>query len=306
MSFCSYPTYTSKENSTTSSANPSLSLKPSKVYSQYNIEYQCLAKEQEHGSSGQTIRRATGMGDILLYVSLAIVVLWTMRLARSKGRNPFLWGGASLGLMLLPSWPSPSLLSMAPMIALLFMKSPHTRRTISLESITCPKCQALHSTGHQYCVNCGWELEKPYVKDTTERVSSTMAASEKPEPVAISTEAPERVPETTLAPEPRLSVEESVADEEKPSQEMETEESQEPPKLVFRRPLTAASLTERGLALFGQGKFQEAVDQFTKAIALDPNYRLAWARRAEAYDRLGLNAKAAEDQHHLETLGDAG
>jgi hypothetical protein len=241
------------------------------------------------------------MGDILLYLSLAVVVLWTMRLARSKGRNPFLWGGASLGLMLLPSWPS--LLGMAPMIALLFMKSPHTRRSIILESITCPKCQVPHSTGHQYCVNCGWELEKPYVKDTAERVSPTMATSEKPEPIAISTEAPERVPETNLTPEPRLLVEESVADEEKSSQEMETEESQEPPKLVFRRPLTAASLTERGLALFDQGRFQEAIDQFTKAIALDPNYRPAWARRAEAYGRLGYDTKAEEDQRHLEILG---
>jgi hypothetical protein len=239
------------------------------------------------------------MGDILLYLSLAVVVLWTMRLARSKGRNPFLWGGASVGLMLIPSWPS--LLGMAPMIVLLFMKAPHARRSTSLESVTCPKCQVLHSTGHKFCVNCGWELEKPYVKDASansERVSPTMITSEKPEPVTISIETSERVPETILNPEPRLFAEETVADEETSS----PEESQEAPKLVFRRPLTAASLTERGLALFNQGKFQEAVDQFTKAIALDPNYRPAWARRAEAYGRLGQDTKAAEDQRHLDAL----
>lgn len=243
------------------------------------------------------------MGDIWLYLSLAVVVLWTMRLARSKGRNPFLWGGASLGLMLLPPWPV--LLGMAPMIVLLFIKAPHVRRSISLESINCPKCQVLHSTGHQYCVNCGWELEKPYVKDTSatpERVSPTAAASEKPEPITIAAETPERVPETILAPEPRLLVEETVAEEEIPLQVAGPEESQEPPKLVFHRPLTAASLTERGLALFNQGRFQEAIDQFTKAIALDPDYEPAWAGRADAYGRLGRDTKAAEDQRHLETL----
>jgi hypothetical protein len=244
------------------------------------------------------------MGDILLYVSLAVVVLWTMRLARSRGRNPFLWGGASLGLMLLPSWPA--LLGMAPMIVLLFMKAPQARRSISLESITCPKCQALHSTGHQYCVNCGWELEKPYFKDTpasSERIPPAITTSEKPEPVAISTERPERVPETSLAPESRSLSEEAIIDKEALPQEAGPEESQEPPKLVFHRPLTPASLTERGLALFNQGKFQEAIDQFTKAIALDPNYKAAWARRAEAYGRLGQDAKAEADQRRLETLG---
>jgi hypothetical protein len=244
------------------------------------------------------------MDDILLYLSLAVVVLWTMRLARSKGRNPFLWGGAALGLMLLPSWPA--LLGMAPMIVLLFMKAPQVRRSISLESITCPKCQALHSTGHKYCVNCGWELEKPYLKDTpasSERITPTIMTSEKPEPVTVSTERLERVSETISAPESRNYSEEAVTDEETLSPEVGPEESQGPPKLIFHRPLTPASLTERGLALFNQGRFQEAIDQFTKAIALDPNYRAAWASRAEAYGRLGQDIKAEADQRRLGTLG---
>ena len=54
------------------------------------------------------------------------------------------------------------------------------------------------------------------------------------------------------------------------------------------RPIpTPANLTERGVSLFNQGRFQEAIDQFTKAIALDPDYKEAWERRAEAYGRLG-------------------
>jgi Tfp pilus assembly protein PilF len=62
-------------------------------------------------------------------------------------------------------------------------------------------------------------------------------------------------------------------------------------------------MTERGLALFGQGKIQEAIDQFTKAIALDPSYLAAWQRRAEAYQRLGRPKEAAEDIRRLQALG---
>jgi Tfp pilus assembly protein PilF len=65
---------------------------------------------------------------------------------------------------------------------------------------------------------------------------------------------------------------------------------------------TAASMTERGVRLFNQGRIQESLDQFTKAIALDPNHVDAWARRAEAYARLGRGAEAAEDRRRFETL----
>jgi Tfp pilus assembly protein PilF len=61
-------------------------------------------------------------------------------------------------------------------------------------------------------------------------------------------------------------------------------------------------MTERGLALVNQGRVREAVDQFTKAIALDPRYREAWANRAQAYSQLGLNDKAASDQRQLEAI----
>jgi Tfp pilus assembly protein PilF len=61
-------------------------------------------------------------------------------------------------------------------------------------------------------------------------------------------------------------------------------------------------MTERGINLFSQGRFQEAVDQFTKAIALDPKYRLAWERRAEAYGRLGRAERAAADKQQLEAI----
>ena len=66
--------------------------------------------------------------------------------------------------------------------------------------------------------------------------------------------------------------------------------------------LTAAGMTERGLALVNQGRVREAVDQFTKAIALDPRYREAWANRAKAYSELGLSEKAAADRQQLEAI----
>ena len=69
------------------------------------------------------------------------------------------------------------------------------------------------------------------------------------------------------------------------------------------RPIpTPANLTARGIELFNEGRFQEAIDQFTKAIALDPNYREAWERRAEAYGRMGRSERQKADQSRLEAI----
>jgi len=65
---------------------------------------------------------------------------------------------------------------------------------------------------------------------------------------------------------------------------------------------TAAVMTSRGIERFDEGRYQEAIDQFTKAIALDPNYADAWQRRAEAYAQLGRSEQAAEDRRHLQGL----
>jgi tetratricopeptide (TPR) repeat protein len=225
-------------------------------------------------------------------------------MARSKGRNPFLWGGLSLGLMLIPSWSE--LLGMAPMIVLLFLKAPQAApQEVRQDTVTCPKCRALHAAGHTYCVNCGWELAKPYLEEAPARYEeapvSQFNTTEEPESVARVAEpiqlaaGPERVTEES----PLL--EKSPA-EESGSKEGETAEQPEVPQPVFRPPLTPAGFTEYGSTLFNQGKFQEAIDQFTKALALDPRYIPAWARRAEAYLRLGRESKAEEDRRHLDGL----
>ena len=65
---------------------------------------------------------------------------------------------------------------------------------------------------------------------------------------------------------------------------------------------TAARMTERGLTLLNDDKSQEAIDQFTKALALQADYGPAWGGRAEAYAKLGRNAEAAEDRPRLESI----
>ena len=65
---------------------------------------------------------------------------------------------------------------------------------------------------------------------------------------------------------------------------------------------TAAVMTARGIERFGEGKYQEAIDQFTKALALDPDYADALQRRAEAYAQMGRSEQAAQDRRHHQGL----
>ena len=65
---------------------------------------------------------------------------------------------------------------------------------------------------------------------------------------------------------------------------------------------TAAIMVSRGIERFSERKFQEAIDQFTKAIALDANYAEAWERRSEAYAQLGRQEQAEDDRRHLQGL----
>jgi Tfp pilus assembly protein PilF len=64
-------------------------------------------------------------------------------------------------------------------------------------------------------------------------------------------------------------------------------------------------LTSRGIERFNEGKVQESIDQFTKALAMDSNHAEAWERRAEAYTRLGRNDEADEDRRRLAAINPA-
>jgi Tfp pilus assembly protein PilF len=61
-------------------------------------------------------------------------------------------------------------------------------------------------------------------------------------------------------------------------------------------------MTARGAAFLSEGKLQDAIDQFTKAIALDPSHREALERRAEAYTREGRQERADEDYQKVQAL----
>jgi hypothetical protein len=64
------------------------------------------------------------------------------------------------------SVPSPILPGMAPMAFLLFFKrAPQAPTVIPEDRVICPKCQAYHATGHNFCVNCGWQLDRPYTPE---------------------------------------------------------------------------------------------------------------------------------------------
>lgn len=282
-----------------------------------------------------------------MFFSLALVVLWTVRMANAKGKNPFLWGGISFSLSLVPqfvdSWPA--LLGMGPMVVLIFMKSQRTavEKPNSQTTITCPKCQAYHALGHTYCVNCGWELKRPFTEPTSPRSGTatapqiqlepmtdvesadrveqrTSGASTPPQPTEMMPEteaaspdavSPDAVSPDAVSPEPVTPEAVSTNDggegdrEEVPSEPVNPEPvAPEPvaPEPVVSRPITPARFTEQGLDLLALGKCQEAVDQFTKAIALDATYSSAWEHRAEAYARQGRNDKAVEDRLTLENL----
>lgn len=270
-------------------------------------------------------------------ISLAIIVLWTARLARAKGMNPLAWGVGSALLMaagwfLLPEWRSYMVfVGMGPLVFLLLFRSPLFRRnnpaaatTARVAAVSCPRCAAADPGGQNYCVHCGWDLSRPYAEsaDSGETAAPAASPAESAATVlestadigaATVTESPpkpaETAPEATATPaaSPETPPAAPVAapilaqDTEPPPETAESAPAAPPPPAVRRIP-TAANLTEQGIALFGQGRVQEAIDQFTKAIALDPKYRLAWEQRAEAYGRLGRAERQAADRRQLETI----
>ena len=146
--------------------------------------------------------------DLMTYFSMGVVVLWTMRMARSRSQNHWLWGGASILLMMasgLLSVPSPILPGMAPMAFLLFFRrAPQAPAAIPEDRVICPKCQAYHATGHNFCVNCGWQLDRPYAPEGS--------TPEDPAP-EISTRAEQPEAAATLASEVPTDVIPTVLDE---------------------------------------------------------------------------------------------
>ena len=259
------------------------------------------------------------MSIILQILSLLFVVLWTARLARNKGRSALVWGGVAaipaVGLLdIFPEWIT--VLCMLPMLALVFMPA---RRSIATDggqdaTTPCPRCQHAHEPGPTFCTNCGWELARPYATTDGATAATDAAESAGAQGPAHGTAAGDGVeqtgpvPDANARPTPEPVMASQQVDEAEPSAAQATSTDPDPAPafsmapLTITRPLTAAGMTELGRSLFNQGRVREAVDQFTKAIALDPRYREAWANRARAYTELGLNEKAAADRQQLEAI----
>ena len=246
------------------------------------------------------------MADLFQYLVVFLLAVWTARLAITKGRNGWAWGGAALILGLLP-W---HLIGVLPVLALMFVKQPSPSPAVQADQLSCARCAKLHSEGQHFCTGCGWDLKDAHSSNE----------SDKGQPISSRTQAPTTVPPTEVAQTPEtaeapanapatLSEEEVV-----PSDDTTSEPALE---VVGDQPRnehvpwgtydvgvapTAAAMVSRGIERFDNGKFQEAIDQFTKAIALDPNYADAWERRSQAYAQLGRPKQAEDDRRHLQGL----
>ena len=261
------------------------------------------------------------MAEIFQYLVVFSLALWTARLAISKGRNAWGWGGAALLLGLLP-W---HLFGVLPVLALLFIKNPATSPAVDPDRLSCPRCAKTYSGGQHFCTGCGWDLNVTYSPEETDGVQpapvqaqtaipSTPVAKPAEAAPAPTAQAPET--ETPVAAEAPTS--ETAQEESAPETAVEAETPEEaasaPPEdepVTEHVPWgtydpgvapTAAVMTARGIERFDEAKYQEAIDQFTKAIALDPNYAEAWQRRAEAYSQLGRSDQAEKDRRHLQGL----
>ena len=254
----------------------------------------------------------------MLIAALTLVSIWTARSARAKGRNPWLWGGASFVLGI----PTVHLFVVVPLMILMFLKNPQPQSGTVAETTTCPKCQSDSVRNSRFCTNCGWELARVNTIDTPQELAepTRVPSTQTQEPTEV-TQAPgqgngaqptEAATETSAGPVAESPAQPVTAQPATAKADAEPAGDPAPEDTPAAAPTyrkvipvdapTASAMTERGVQLFNQGRTQEAIDQFTKAIALDANYVEAWAKRAEAYALLGRGDQAAEDRRRLDSL----
>ena len=246
------------------------------------------------------------MAEIFQYLVVLLLAVWTARLAITKGRNGWIWGAAALILGLLP-W---HLIGVIPVLALMFIKTPVSSSVTQPTPLTCLRCEKSHSDGQHFCTGCGWDLKQTNPPEELDEHRDSINLPSVP--TAINSVEVSQVSETTDSPaETQVFV--SEHENAKPDIEMPEPDSETPlaePQEEYvpwgtydvGEAPTAAIMVSRGIERFSEGKFQEAIDQFTKAIALDANYAEAWERRSEAYAQLGRQEQAEDDRRHLQGL----
>ena len=235
-------------------------------------------------------------------------------------------------------WPGINLpiLGVVPVLFLMFFVRPTIAQGDEPRN-SCSKCASPHAPGQNFCTKCGWDLSRDYTADTADTVlasemhqpqGSTSATLERPTEPA-SHESPAAAPYSPeqdyqpaarddgyIAPDTDGSAGEST-DEVSPAPVYASDEAQpsvsESPPAPEEAPRpwgipvpgpapTAEGMTARGEVFLSEGKLQEAIDQFTKAIALDPRHREAFEKRAEAYSRQGRMERADEDYRQVQAL----
>ena len=254
----------------------------------------------------------------------------------ARNRNPWLWGGAAFVLGI--PWPGINLpiLGVVPVLFLMFFVRPMGTRDAE-PRFTCSKCASPHNPGQNFCTKCGWDLSREYSADTPDTVlasemrqrqASSAATMERPaetvppdsfgattavadqehEPAEGDAPASAPTAETPGVPPAGEGAPVFASEESQLEAELQPDYQEEPEPRPWGIPVpgpapTAEGMTARGEVLLSEGKLQEAIDQFTKAIALDPKHREAFERRAEAYSRQGRQERADEDYQQVQALG---
>ncbi|PKB74146.1 MAG: hypothetical protein BZY72_03435 [SAR202 cluster bacterium Io17-Chloro-G8] len=255
------------------------------------------------------------MGEIFEYLVVFLLAVWTAHLAKTKGRSAWGWGAAAMILGLLPL----HLFGVLPVLALLFIKLPTDSPAVQADRLTCARCAKSYADNQHFCTGCGWDLNEAYSPEESDegqpfptgpQVQTTMPSTGVAQPPETAEyPAPEPVAAEPSVAEPIDAIPQEAAEAAPQPVDGPTEVEPEPAAEhvpwgtydVGVAP-TAAVMTSRGIERFDEGKFQEAIDQFTKAIALDSKYVDAWERRAEAYAQLGRPKHAEEDRRHLQGL----
>ena len=252
----------------------------------------------------------------------------------ARDRNPWLWGGAALVLGI--PWPGINLpiLGVVPVLFLMFFVRPTVPRSEE-PRYSCSKCASPHAPSQNFCTKCGWDLSSEYSADTSDTVlasemrqrqASSTATVERPaEPASHESfgDAPYAPEHDLLSPADEGQPKESEAsvsagepaavadalvfasEDAEPERDLQVDPGQAPHPWGMPEPgpaPTAEGMTARGELLLSEGKLQEAIDQFTKAIALDPRHREALEKRAEAYSRQGRLERADEDYRQVQAL----
>jgi tetratricopeptide (TPR) repeat protein len=169
---------------------------------------------------------------------------------------------------------------------------------------SCPRCHINNATNYKYCINCGNELRRPsqqlppvhHEEALTAHVDENAKPKSSARAIQNADDEPWR-PVSSLDSDPLVEAERDTS-----PQDLEHKVPSPTKILVFKVMPTGPSLTDRGIALFNQGRYLEAIDQFTKAVAVDPNYKIAWKHRAEAHIKLGKREEAAEDMRRLKAI----